>query len=290
MATKRDYYEVLGISRQASDEDIKKAYRKLAMQHHPDRNVGDDEAEFKFREAAEAYEVLRDPEKRERYDRFGHAGLEGTSMPNFNDNDVLRDLFGDLFGGLFGGAGGGRRRGPQPGRDLQIAVEIDLLEAARGTTKSLRIPREELCSECKGSGAKRGTQPATCRRCQGHGVILQGQGFFRIQQTCNGCGGRGVVITDPCPGCHGAGRVEVTRALEVNIPPGVDTDMSIRLNGEGEPGSPARRRAIFTASCACASTRFSSATASTCTSSCRSPSARPPSALRSKCRGWTAKC
>ena len=191
MATKRDYYEVLGISRQASDEDIKKAYRKLAMQHHPDRNVGDDEAEFKFREAAEAYEVLRDPEKRERYDRFGHAGLEGTSMPNFNDNEVLRDLFGDLFGGLFGGGGGGRRRGPQPGRDLQIAVEIDLLEAARGTTKSLRIPREELCGECKGSGAKRGTQPATCRRCQGHGVILQGQGFFRIQQTCNGCGGRG---------------------------------------------------------------------------------------------------
>jgi len=235
MATKRCYYEILGVSRDASEEELKKAYRKLAMQHHPDRNVGDADSEVKFREAAEAFDVLRDPQKRQRYDQFGHAGLEGAGMPNFNNADVM-DLFGDLFGGLFGGAGGNRRRGPQPGRDLQIAVEIDLLEAARGTSKTLQIPREELCNDCKGSGARLGTKPATCRRCNGQGVILQGQGFFRVQQTCNGCGGRGVVITDPCSNCHGAGRIEVKRSVEVNIPPGVDNDMSIRLNGEGEAG------------------------------------------------------
>jgi molecular chaperone DnaJ len=237
MAKKRCYYEILEVAREASDDEIKKAYRKLAMQHHPDRNAGDTDAEIKFREAAEAYEVLRDPQKRQRYNQFGHAGLEGTSMPNFNNADAVMDLFGDLFGGIFGG-GGGRRRGPQPGHDLQIHVEVELLEAARGTTKTLQIPREEVCSECKGSGAKRGSQPSTCRRCSGQGVVIQGQGFFRIQQTCNGCGGRGVVITDPCPGCHGGGRIEATRSIVVNIPPGVDNDMSIRLNGEGEAGAP----------------------------------------------------
>ncbi len=236
MASKRDYYEVLGVTREASDEDIKKAYRKLAMQYHPDRNVGDAEADAKFKEAAEAYEVLRDPEKRQRYDRFGHAGLEGTAMPNFSSADDVMDLFGELFGGVFGG--GRRRRGPQPGRDLQLALEIDLIEAYRGVKKTLQIPREEVCQECRGGGSKPGSQPGTCRRCGGHGVVIQGQGFFRIQQTCGACGGRGSVITDPCPNCRGAGRVQVTRALEVNIPPGVDSDMSIRLTGEGEPGSP----------------------------------------------------
>ncbi len=237
MAAKRDYYEVLGVSRGASDEEIKKAYRKLAMQYHPDRNVGDAEADGKFKEAAEAYEVLRDPEKRQRYDRFGHAGLEGTSMPHFNSADDVMDLFGELLGGMFGGSGR-RRRGPQPGRDLQIAVEIDLVEAYRGVKKTLRIPREETCQDCRGSGCKPGSQPTTCRRCNGQGAVIQGQGFFRIQQTCGACGGRGAVITDPCPKCHGAGRVEVDRALEVNIPPGVDSDMSIRLTGEGESGGP----------------------------------------------------
>lgn len=238
MAAKRDYYEVLGVSREASDEEIKKAYRKLAMQYHPDRNVGDAEAETRFKEAAEAYEVLRDPDKRRRYDQYGHAGLEEASLPHFSSADDVMDMFGELFGGIFGGAGGRRRRGPQPGRDLQIAVEIDLVEAYRGAKKTLQIPREEVCKECRGNGSKPGSQPATCRRCNGHGVIVQGQGFFRIQQTCNACGGRGQVITDPCPTCRGAGRVVVHRSLEVNIPPGVDNDMSIRLTGEGEPGAP----------------------------------------------------
>lgn len=235
MADKRDYYEVLGVARGSSDDDIKKAYRKLAMQYHPDRNVGDSEADARFKEAAEAYEVLRDPEKRQRYDQFGHAGLEGF-IHDFNSADDVMDLFGDLLGGIFGGGGGRRRRGPQPGRDLQIAIEIDLVEAYRGVKKTLQIPREETCQECRGNGSKPGSQPTTCRRCNGQGVIIQGQGFFRIQQTCNGCGGKGTVITDPCPACRGAGRIAVNRALEVNIPPGVDSDMSIRLTGEGEAG------------------------------------------------------
>jgi molecular chaperone DnaJ len=236
MAAKRDYYEVLGVAKDADDETIKKSYRRLAMQYHPDRNVGDHEAEVKFKEAAEAYEVLRDPHKRQRYDRYGHAGLEGMDMPNFGNADAVMDLFGDLFGGIFGG--GRMRRGPQAGRDLQIGVEIDLVEALRGTRKKLTIPRDEACPTCHGSGAKPGTRPATCRRCNGHGVVLMGQGFFRIQQTCNACGGRGTVVTDPCPACHGGGTVEVKREVEVVIPPGVDNDVSIRLSGEGEVGDP----------------------------------------------------
>jgi molecular chaperone DnaJ len=237
MATKRDYYEILEVSKDADDETIKKSYRRLAMQYHPDRNVGDKAAEVKFREAAEAYEVLRDPEKRRRYDRYGHAGLEGAGLPNFSNAESVMDLFGDLFGGFFGGAGR-RQRGPQPGRDLQVAIEIDLLDAYRGLKKDLDIPRDETCNDCRGSGGKPGTQPATCRRCNGHGAVLQGQGFFRIQQTCSACGGRGMVIPDPCPACHGNGRVEATRTLTVTIPPGVDTDMSIRVPGEGEAGGP----------------------------------------------------
>ncbi len=237
MAAKRDYYEVLGVSREASDEEIKRAYRKLAMQYHPDRNVGDADAEVKFKEAAEAFEVLRDPDKRQRYNRFGHAGLEGAGMPHFNSAEDIMDVFGDLFGGIFG-QGRRRRGGPQPGRDLQMALEIDLVEAYRGVKKTVQIPREETCQDCRGSGCKPGSQPVACRRCGGHGVLIQGQGFFRIQQTCNACGGRGSVITDPCLTCRGAGRVQVHRSLEVNIPPGVDSDMNIRLPGEGEPGSP----------------------------------------------------
>ena len=237
MAGKRDYYEVLGVRKDADDETIKRAYRKLAMQFHPDRNVGDTEAEEKFKEAAEAYEILRDPDKRQRYDRYGHAGLEGMGAPHFSDAQSVFDLFGDLFGDFFGG-GGRRGHGPQGGRDLQIAIELDLAEAARGTTKSITIPREENCTECSGTGAKRGTRPATCRRCNGHGVVLQNQGFFRMQQTCRACGGRGVVITDPCATCHGNGRVVARRTLEVAIPPGVDTGTRIRHSGEGEAGDP----------------------------------------------------
>jgi len=235
MASKRDYYEVLSVARDADEDTLKKAYRKLAMQYHPDRNVGDHEAEIKFKEAAEAYEILRDPRKRQLYDRYGHAGLEGAGLPNFGNADAVMDIFGDILGDLFGG-GGRRRRGPQPGRDLQLAIEIDLLEAARGVKKEIKIPRAEPCADCSGSGAKPGTKPAACRRCGGHGVVIQGQGFFRIQQTCGACGGQGVVITDPCRACHGRGAVEVERSLTVTIPPGVDNDVSIRLSGEGEAG------------------------------------------------------
>jgi molecular chaperone DnaJ len=236
MAAKRDYYEVLGVRREADEEEIKRAYRRLAMEFHPDRNVGNREAEEKFKEAAEAYEVLRDSAKRQSYDRYGHAGLQGMNVPHFNDAQSVFDLFGDLFGDFFGTRGG--RRGPAAGRDLQITIEIELIEAARGVTKTITVPREELCDECGGSGARRGTQPAPCRRCQGRGVVIQSQGFFRMQQTCRGCGGSGYVITDPCSNCHGNGRVVVKRTLDVAVPPGVDNGTRIRLNGEGEAGDP----------------------------------------------------
>jgi molecular chaperone DnaJ len=234
MAGKRDYYEVLGVAKDADDDTLKKAYRKLAMQYHPDRNVGDHEAEVKFKEASEAYEVLRDPQKRRQYDRYGHEGLQGMPMPDFGRGDVM-DLFGEILGGMFGGGG---RRGPRGGRDLQMALEIDLVEAFRGAQKTVRVPREEACSDCGGSGARRGTQPSLCRRCGGRGAVLQGQGFFRIQQTCPGCGGRGAVLTDPCPKCRGNGAVEVERTLTVGVPAGVDNDTTLRLSGEGEAGEP----------------------------------------------------
>src|SRR5438552_3499127 len=204
MASRRDYYDILGVSREADAEEIKRAYRRLAMQYHPDRNVGDAESEQKFKEAAEAYEVLRDAEKRQRYDRYGHAGLEGLNVPHFNDAQSVFDLFGDLFGDLLGQRG---RRGPQSGRDLQVGIDLELAEAARGVTKSITVPREELCTECSGSGSRRGTKPAVCKRCNGHGVVVQNQGFFRVQQTCRACGGSGTIISDPCPACDGHGRV-----------------------------------------------------------------------------------
>jgi molecular chaperone DnaJ len=238
-STKRDYYEVLGVHRDADDETIKRAYRKLAMQYHPDRNVGDAEAELRFKEAAEAYEVLRDPEKRNRYDRYGHAGLNGLGMPNFQDAQSVFDLFGDLFGDFFGQR---RRSGPPPGRDLEVQLEIDLAVALRGGTRSITLPRQENCGECGGQGYRRGTQPAVCRRCNGQGVVIHSQGFFRVQQTCRACGGRGAVITDPCPACQGRGRVQTQRSLEVTIPPGVDNGNRIRLPGEGEAGSPGAPR------------------------------------------------
>jgi molecular chaperone DnaJ len=238
--TKRDYYEVLEIERGADGDSITKAYRRLAMKFHPDRNGGDKQAEERFKEAAEAYDVLRDPDKRTRYDRYGHAGLEGfNGAPHFNDARDVFNVFGNLFGDLFGG---GQRGGPQPGRDLQYNLEIDLIEAARGSKRSFTIPREELCPDCGGSGAKRGTKPTNCRRCDGHGVVVQRQGFFSVQRTCPGCGGRGAVVTDPCGQCHGNGRVTVRRTIEVNIPPGVDNGIRVRVPGEGEPGEPGAGR------------------------------------------------
>ncbi len=237
--TKRDYYEILGVERKADDEEIKRAYRRLAMQYHPDRNVGDKEAEEKFKEAAEAYEVLRDPEKRNRFDRYGHAGLEGLNVPHFSNAQSVFDLFGDLFGELFGQR---RSHGPQRGRDIQVGLEIDLVEAARGTQKQVTIPREEVCSDCSGQGSRRGTHPTICRRCQGHGAVLLTQGFFRLQQTCSSCGGRGAIITDPCSTCRGRGRVGVRRQVKIDVPAGVDNGTRIAYEGEGEAGQPGAPR------------------------------------------------
>jgi molecular chaperone DnaJ len=234
MTAKRDYYEVLGVSRTADAEELKKAFRKLALQYHPDRNSGDPEAAEKFKEASEAYEVLSNPDKRQRYDRYGHAGLEGVPMPDFANSQSVFDLFGDIFGDLFGG--GRVRRGPRAGRDLLYELEISLSEAARGCKRTITFPREEACSDCHGSGCRPGTRPAMCRYCRGQGVVLRSQGFFRIQQTCRACGGTGAVITDPCPACQGRGRVRIQRTLEVSIPAGVDEGNQLAVHGEGEVG------------------------------------------------------
>jgi molecular chaperone DnaJ len=234
MAAKRDYYEVLGVSREVGAEELKKAYRRLALQYHPDRNSGDAEAAEKFKEASEAYDVLSNPEKRQRYDRYGQAGLEGLAMPDFGNAQSVFDLFGDLFGDFFGG--GRSRRGPRAGRDVGYELELTLAEAARGCKKTISFTREESCGDCAGTGCRRGTSPATCRYCHGHGVVLRSQGFFRIQQTCRACGGSGAVITDPCPGCHGRGRASARRTMDVDVPAGVDDGTQLAYRGEGEAG------------------------------------------------------
>jgi molecular chaperone DnaJ len=237
MAAKRDYYEVLGVAKDASADDIKRAYRRLALKYHPDRNPNDAEAEKKFKESAEAYEVLGDSDKRSKYDRFGHQGLSDTGFHEFTNAEDIFEAFGDIFGGgMFGDLFGRRaRRGPRAGRDLRIQFELDLLEAARGCSKTFDVTRLEVCATCRGSGAKAGSQPATCSYCGGRGQVLQSQGFFRISQTCPGCQGRGTLIKDPCTDCSG-GRVKAKRTLQVEIPAGVDTGMRVRLRGEGEPG------------------------------------------------------
>jgi molecular chaperone DnaJ len=235
MSAKRDYYEILGIARGASPEDIRKAFRALALKFHPDRNSGDEEAAAKFKEAAEAHEVLSDAQKRELYDRYGHAGLTGTAMPNFNQDSIF-EAFGDLFGDLFGGGAGGRRRGPQAGNDLGLGIEIDLLQAYRGSTQSRTFQRYDTCPDCSGNGTKRGTSPAVCKQCQGKGVTTVRQGFLSIRQSCPGCGGYGYVITDPCPGCRGRGRVAVKRTVDIQIPAGAFTGLRLMLRGEGEAG------------------------------------------------------
>ena len=242
-ASKRDYYEVLGVQKSASAEEIKKSYRSLAMKYHPDRNAGDEEAAAKFKEVSEAYAVLSDQEKRSRYDRYGHAGLEGMAMPDFGDASFF-DMVGDLLGGFFGGGGRRHHHGPQPGEDLLYTLELDLREAYTGCTKTITIPREETCTECDGSGARKGSSPVKCRQCDGRGAVLRSQGFFRIQQTCPGCGGRGFVIPDLCSKCRGQGRVTVRRTLEIQIPPGVDNGRRqlSPLRGEGGVGEPGAAR------------------------------------------------
>ena len=243
MATKRDYYEVLSVTRSASEAELKSAYRRLAVQHHPDKNPDDPQAEDKFKEAAEAYAVLSDPEQRRRYDRFGHAGVSSAAgaawgAPGFsNIEDILGDLFG--FGDVFGaGARAGSRRSvAQRGADLRYDLEITLEQAAVGMTAQLRIPKLETCETCKGSGAAAGTKPETCRTCEGAGQVRFQQGFFSVSRTCGACRGMGQVINSPCPSCRGAGRVEQEKSIEVKIPAGVETGSRLRLQREGESGA-----------------------------------------------------
>jgi len=249
MTTKRDFYEVLGVAKQAGDDEIKTSYRKLAMKYHPDRNHGDEEAAVYFKEAAEAYAVLSDPQKRQVYDRYGHAGLSNMGgMPDFGGAgaESIFNMFGDIFE-MF--TGGQRQRGPRPGGDLGVRLVIDLVEAYRGVRKSIVVPRHENCGECSGTGSKKGAKLATCRQCQGSGVTVTSQGFFRVQQKCRTCGGRGQIITDPCPSCNGVGRRQVQRTIEVDVPPGADTGMRFGLQGEGEAGEPGAPGATSSSRC-----------------------------------------
>lgn len=238
---KSDFYEVLGVAKNASDDDIKKAYRKLAMKHHPDRNPDSKQAEEKFKQAKEAYEILSDPDKRGAYDRYGHAGVDPNAAGMGGAGGApFGDAFGDIFGEIFGGAGGARRGGGGPqvyrGADLKYSMEITLEQAANGFDTEIRVPSWENCEVCKGSGAKPGTSPKTCHTCGGAGAVRMQQGFFSVQQTCPTCHGTGKEVTDPCKSCDGVGRTRRNKTLQVKIPAGIDEGMRIRSSGNGEPG------------------------------------------------------
>lgn len=237
MGQKRDYYEVLGVAREVSDQEIKSAYRKLALKYHPDKNHGSKEAEEKFKEAAEAYSVLSDPDKRSRYDHFGHEGVQGGfsgfDPATFSDfGDILGDFFG--FGDLFGGSR--RRRGPERGADLRYDLKISFRDAAFGLKTKIKIPRQETCGICGGQGTAKGKSPVTCPACHGAGQVRYQQGFFSISRTCGQCNGEGRIIRDPCETCHGRGQVRRERVLELKIPAGVDNGTRLRIQGEGEGG------------------------------------------------------
>ncbi len=242
MSSKRDYYETLGLQRGAGKDEIKKAYRKLAMKYHPDRNPGNAEAEAKFKEASEAAEVLTNPEKKSRYDQFGHAGVNGQAggfggAEGFSD---FGDIFGDLFGDIFGGAGGGRRGGRRsqgvPGDDMQIVVDVDFEKAAFGTEETITINKEKTCVSCSGTGAKNGSMPATCDYCNGMGEVRRQQGFFTVATTCPKCQGAGTMIKDPCGSCSGSGATRKKSELSVKIPAGIDDGQRLKLRGEGNAG------------------------------------------------------
>lgn len=254
MATKRDYYELLGVDRSATAEELKKAYRKLAMKYHPDRNQGDKQAEDMFKDVSEAYEVLSDPEKRRKYDQFGHEGLKSQFGPggfdfgrDFTHEADLQDILGSIFGGggglfdgLFGGGGGGQRRGrrggPQPGADLRFDIEIDFEEAAYGSERAITLPISVQCDTCNGSGDKPGTSKETCRHCGGNGFVISGNGFFQVRQGCPVCSGSGMMSQHPCHDCDGSGRVKKQKRITLKIPKGVDTGSRLRMSGKGEGG------------------------------------------------------
>lgn len=234
---KADYYETLGVARNASEAEITKAFRRLAMKYHPDRNPGDKSQDSKFKEAKEAYEILCDAQKRAAYDQFGHAGVDPSMAAGGGFRSAgggnFEDIFGDVFGDIFGA---GRRTQAYRGADQRYSLELSLEDAVRGTEVRIRVPTADQCEVCHGSGAKPGTKPATCRTCGGHGQVRMQQGFFSVQQTCPHCRGSGKLVTDPCGTCRGAGRVERTKTLSVKVPPGVDEGDAIRLGGEGEAG------------------------------------------------------
>jgi len=241
---KQDYYQVLGVEKNASPEEIKRAYRRMAIKYHPDKNPGNKEAEAKFKECAEAYEVLSDPDKRKQYDQYGHEGLRGTGMHDFSRMNVedifsmfgFEDFFGSVFGGGGGGRRGGRRGGPVRGYDLETGVELTLNEVAHGTEKTIEFTRQDRCPECGGSGAAPGTQPTRCPTCGGSGQVAKGGGFFQMVSTCPQCQGTGQIVRNPCPTCRGSGRIPKKRTVTIKIPPGVHEGQGIRVAGEGEPG------------------------------------------------------
>ena len=251
--SKRDYYEVLGIGKDANEAAIKKAFKRLAMKHHPDRNQDNPESEEKFKEAKEAYDILSDAQKRAAYDQYGHAGVDpsagggaGYGAGNGNFSDIFGDVFGDIFGG--GGGGGGRSRSYR-GSDLRYNMELSLEDAVSGTTAKIKIPTLVGCKTCAGSGAKKGSSPTTCTTCGGTGQVRIQQGFFSVQQTCPHCHGQGKTISDPCGDCHGQGRIEERKTLSVKVPPGVDNGDRIRLSGEGEAGENGGQQVIYMCRC-----------------------------------------
>lgn len=293
---KRDYYEVLGVGKNASDDEIKKAYRKLAMKYHPDRNPDSKEAEDKFKEAKEAYEMLSDAEKKAAYDQYGHAGVDPNMAGGFGAGGAgfgggFAEAFGDIFGDIFGqaqGQGGRRGGGPQMyrGADLRYSMEITLEQAAHGYDTQIRVPHWDECDHCHGKGAEPGSSVETCPTCHGAGQVRVSQGFFTMQQTCPKCHGSGKYIPKPCTKCHGQGKLKSQKTLEVKIPAGIDEGMRIRSSGNGRPGINGGPRVTCMWKSTSSSTRCSSATATICIARCRSRLRRQPLAATSKCRRW----
>ena len=239
MSAKPDYYEVLGVSRESDASEIKRAYRKAAMKYHPDRNPGDATAEERFKESAEAFEVLNDPEKRRLYDQFGHEGPSRAGFSGFSGSDEIFSHFGDLFSDLFGNLGFGSRRagGPQRGADIKVDLEVSIQEVLAGAERDITVPRREHCTTCGGNGCEPGHSPQSCQQCGGRGQVVHRQGFFTLQTTCPVCRGEGTIITHPCGGCSGTGSVQKETTLTVNVPAGVDDGQTLRIQGRGQPGT-----------------------------------------------------